>query len=134
MENPLIKLFNEYIENAYCHNCEVPDIFDCKDCELKEESDEYGKKLAMMIQEKDLRSEQWERDYTTEYRYYPIEYCPHCGERIVIEIVKEEDVTEQYKKLVDQRYMIHKKIQSTDSKKKEKELTIESSRITKKNK
>lgn len=130
--NPMIKLFNEYIENAYCHHCNVPDDFDCKDCELQEEADEYGKRLSMMIQEKDTYPEPWEDGYITDYRYYPIEYCPHCGQPIEIEIIKEEDVTEQYKRLVEQKNAIYKKMKSTDSKKKERELSEEVCLITQK--
>lgn len=130
--NPMIKLFNEYIENAYCHHCNVPDDFDCKDCELQEEADEYGKRLSMMIQEKDTYPEPWEDGYITDYRYYPIQYCPHCGKPIEIEIVKEEDVTDQYRNLIKQRNIIQNKIRSTDSKKKEEELRKESNIIAKK--
>ncbi|EHG33240.1 hypothetical protein HMPREF9467_00851 [ [[Clostridium] clostridioforme 2_1_49FAA] len=66
--------------------------------------------------EKDGEDE-WENDY-----YYPIEFCPHCGEKIEIVVVGEEDRTEEYLELKKQRDDLWKKCQRTDSKKKENEL------------
>ena len=85
-----------------------------------------------MIQEKDTYPEPWEDGYITDYRYYPIDYCPHCGQPIEIEIIKEEVVTDQYKRLVEQKNAIYKKMKSTDSKKKERELSKEVCLITQK--
>ena len=46
---------------------------------------------------------------------YPIQFCPHCGEKIEISVDKYNELTEQRKEL-------WKKCQRTDSKKKEAEL------------
>ena len=53
---------------------------------------------------------------------YPIQFCPHCGEKIEIEVVDEIDVSEEYDQLSKQRDELWKKCQKTDSKKKENEL------------
>ena len=53
---------------------------------------------------------------------YPIQFCPHCGEKIGISVVKEIDVSDKYNELSKQRKELWKKCQRTDSKKKEFEL------------
>lgn len=53
---------------------------------------------------------------------YPIQFCPHCSEKIEIEVVDEIDVSEEYNQLSKQRDELWKKCQKTDSKKKENEL------------
>ena len=53
---------------------------------------------------------------------YPIQFCPHCGEKIEIEVVDEIDVSEKYNELSKQRKELWKKYQKTDSKKKAHEL------------
>ena len=53
---------------------------------------------------------------------YPIQFCPHCGEKIEISVVEEIDVSNKYNKLSKQRDELWKKCQRTDSKKKESEL------------
>lgn len=53
---------------------------------------------------------------------YPIQFCPHCGKKIEIEVVDEIDVSEKYNELSKQRKELWKKCQETDSKKKEFEL------------
>lgn len=63
---------------------------------------------------------------------HPIQFCPHCGEKIEIEIVDEIDVTEKYKLLKEKRQKLWKECQQTDSKNKEKELRIEVQKLDKK--
>ena len=53
---------------------------------------------------------------------YPIQFCPHCGEKIEISVVEEIDVSDKYNELTKQREELWKKCQRTDSKKKESEL------------
>ena len=53
---------------------------------------------------------------------YPIQFCPHCGEKIGIEVVDEIDVSEKYDELTKQRIELRKKCQRTDSKKEEYDL------------
>ena len=53
---------------------------------------------------------------------YPIQFCPHCGERIEISVVDEIDVSDKYNELTEQRKELWKKCQRTDSKKEEHEL------------
>ncbi len=54
---------------------------------------------------------------------YPIQFCPHCGEKIEINVIDEIDVSEKYKELSKQRSGLWKKCDRTDSKKKEAELS-----------
>lgn len=53
---------------------------------------------------------------------YPINFCPHCGEPINIEISAEADVSVEYDMLEKQRKDLWEKCQKTDSKKKDSEL------------
>lgn len=53
---------------------------------------------------------------------YPIEFCPHCGEKIDISVVDEIDVSDKYNELTKQRKELWKKCQRTDSKKEATEL------------
>ena len=53
---------------------------------------------------------------------YPIQFCPHCGEKIEISVVGEIDVSDKYNELSKQREELWKKCQRTDSKKEEREL------------
>ena len=53
---------------------------------------------------------------------YPIQFCPHCSEKIEISVVDEIDVSDKYNELSKQREKLWKKCQRTDSKKEEREL------------
>lgn len=53
---------------------------------------------------------------------YPIRFCPHCGEKIEIEVVDEIDISEKYNELSKQREDLCKKCRRTDSKKEDSEL------------
>lgn len=53
---------------------------------------------------------------------YPIQFCPHCGEKIEISVVDEIDMSDKYEELTKQRDELWKKCQRIDSKKKESEL------------
>lgn len=53
---------------------------------------------------------------------YPIQFCPHCGEKIEISVVDGIDVSDKYNELSKQRKELWKKCQRTDNKKKESEL------------
>lgn len=62
---------------------------------------------------------------------YPIQLCPHCGEKIEISVVEEIDVSDKYNELTKQREELWKKCQRTDSKKKESELREQVSKLDK---
>lgn len=53
---------------------------------------------------------------------YPIQFCPHCGDKIEIEVVDEIDLSEKYNKLHKKRYELSDKCRRTDSKKEEFDL------------
>lgn len=61
-------------------------------------------------------------DSWDETRNYPIEYCPHCGEKIEISVVREMDMTEEVTRLRKEREEMLIKSNVTDSKKEEREL------------
>lgn len=58
--------------------------------------------------------DEWEQTYN-----YPIQFCPHCGEKIEISAVDEIDVSDKYNELSKQREELWRKCQRTDSKKEE---------------
>lgn len=53
---------------------------------------------------------------------YPIQFCPHCGEKIEVAVVDEIDVSKRYDELSKLRNSLWEKCQRTDSKKEESEL------------
>lgn len=53
---------------------------------------------------------------------YPIQFCPHCGEKIEISVVDEIDMSDKYEELTKQRDELWKRCQRTDSKKEDYEL------------
>ena len=61
--------------------------------------------------------DEWEQTYN-----YPIQFCPHCGEKIKISVIYEIDVSDEYNGLTKKRKELWEKCQRTDSKKKESEL------------
>lgn len=61
--------------------------------------------------------DEWEED-----AYYKLTYCPFCGKPIYVSVVGEEDVSEVYNQLKEERDKLWKKYTKTDSKKKSEEL------------
>ena len=53
---------------------------------------------------------------------YPIQFCPHCGEKIEISVADEIDVSDKYDELSKQREELWKKCKRTDSIKEASEL------------
>ena len=72
-----------------------------------------------------------EQDYDgfDDYFYTRIHYCPFCGEKININIIDEEDVSEIYYRLKNAEKKLDTKICRTDSKKREKELSDDLGKI-----
>ena len=64
---------------------------------------------------------EWEEDFKQD-NYYPIKYCPFCGEKIETEIIREEDVSDEYARLERERDILCKGARVTDSKSKEEDL------------
>lgn len=65
--------------------------------------------------------EEWGEEFEN-YKYFPLTYCPFCGEKIKTEIVKEEDVSDEYDRIRRERDILWKGSQVTDSKSKEMNL------------
>lgn len=53
---------------------------------------------------------------------YPIQFCPHCGEKIEINVVDEVDFSEEYDELSKLRKELWDKYNKTDSKREAEEL------------
>lgn len=51
---------------------------------------------------------------TTTY-YKSIEYCPYCGKRINIKVIRTVDITDRMKELYKQKDILLKKLNNTDS-------------------
>lgn len=72
----------------------------------------------------------WEDEFENTENY-PIQLCPHCGEKIDISVVEEIDLSDKYNKLSKQRVELWKECRKTDSKKKEFELREKVDKIDK---
>lgn len=64
---------------------------------------------------------EWEGEFHRD-DYYPIKFCPFCGEKIETEIIREEDVSDKYARLERERDILCKGARVTDSKSKEENL------------
>ena len=82
--------------------------------------DEDGRIPQMMLHEFEIINsygDEWQADY-----YYPIRFCPFCGESIKIKVISTEDKTEYYNYLTKERAEVWKRCQETDSKTEEQNL------------
>ena len=61
-------------------------------------------------------------DTQEDHRHHIINYCPVCGERIEINVIREIDKTEEYNNVKSQYDKIHAEWRECDSKKKSDEL------------
>lgn len=108
-KNPMIDIYNEYPDNYLCKDC---DKLDCTGCEIEDSDSTFGMFLSTEIEVRD-----WEDSWPETY-YYPIKYCPFCGEPIEIEITETVDKTVEIEQLANKMSKIRKQIWSCDSKKK----------------
>ena len=93
------------------------------------DEDEDGTRIGFMFEE--LYTWYDEADIQEDTRYHMITYCPCCGEKIEVNIIREVDKTEEYNNLRSQYDEIHKKWEKCDSKKKSSELETEWREINK---
>lgn len=59
----------------------------------------------------------------------PIQYCPHCGKKISLNIVDTIDVSEKYEKLKEDLDILDKKYYETDSVKEREKISSELCKI-----
>ena len=71
-----------------------------------------------LTEERSCYEDTW--DETTNY---PINYCPHCGEKIEIEVSDEIDLSLEFSHLESARKSLSSEANETDSKRKDAELT-----------
>ena len=98
-----IDLLHEEIDK--CRNC-YPGPDGCNECSYEYES---GKVLGMMFIYDDTYPEPWEDYYTTDTDYTILSYCPFCGEKIEVEVVKEINITDEYNNLEEKSEAAYKK-------------------------
>lgn len=61
-------------------------------------------------------------DIQEDTKYHMISYCPKCGKKIEVNVIREIDKTEEYNNLKKQYDLIHKQWMKCDSKKRSEEL------------
>lgn len=82
--------------------------------------DDNGLRFGLMLDE--LYTWYDGDDTQEDIRYYLIDYCPMCGEKIEIDIIREIDKTDEHSNLKSQYEEMHNKWIKCDSKKKSREL------------
>lgn len=112
-KNPMIDIYNEYSDNYLCKGCES---LDCIGCEFEDTGRVFGMFLSEEIEVYDW-GDSWPENY-----FYPIKYCPFCGEPIEIEITETIDKTVEVELLENELSKLRKQLWSCDSKKKCSEL------------
>lgn len=109
------------------------DLIECDSLSLNNEDDDFteGRSYSVKIVETQVNNDPYEY-YPPTYFYKTISYCPFCGNKITVEIVETEDLTEEYKKLEKESRRLHSKRNKTDSKKEEQECNARIREIDKK--
>lgn len=121
--NPMISLSTD-LENQslYCTNCEHNDEYNsdaCQHCETyKPDNDDN---LPCFKLERTVIEEDYYNSYESQY-YLNIDFCPHCGEKIDIEIVDSIDCSNAYITLKKERIALWNKCVNTDSKSEERKI------------
>lgn len=97
-EIPLLNIGYEIVENS------------------KGLEDEFGKVFGLLLKE----SYSWYNgeDTDEDFRFYLINNCPCCGDKVEVNIVKEIDKTEEYNRIEDECKVMHEKWIKCDSKSK----------------
>ena len=122
-----IELTDELI--SYCSICKEEDRYDCENnCDLIEDE----RRVSMSFYYDDTYPEPWEDYYNTDTYFIPLDYCPFCGDKIEVEIVKRENITDKYLELDREYEEIHKKWMKCDSIKRRTALDEERNKCIKK--
>ena len=97
---------------SFCSICDIEDNYDCVDnCDLLKNK----KHINIAFRYDDTHPEPWEDYYTTDTYFVPLEYCPFCGEAIEVEVVKREDITDEYVEAEKKYEEFHHKWMKSDS-------------------
>jgi hypothetical protein len=95
---------------SFCSVCNVENRYDCESkCNPEE------KNIGLAFYYDDTYQEPWEDFYVTDTYYIPLDYCPFCGEKIEVEVVKREDITEEYLNAKREYEKVHDKWAKCDS-------------------
>lgn len=106
--NPTIEIANEYPNNYSC----------CTECESENSKyDISNNETFGLFLTENVKTTDWEDTFLDTY-YYPIKYCPFCGEKIEIEMLGSIDKTKEAEKIDSMIKELKEKIASCDSKKK----------------
>ena len=84
------------------------------------DEDDNSMRLGVMLEE--LYTWYDGEDTQEDIQYYIVAYCPVCGEKIEVNVIREIDKTEEYYNLKNQYEDLHKKWMKCDSKKRGAEL------------
>ena len=114
-ENPRIVISNEYPDNYLCRTCET---IECHGCDYK--TDETFGIFFYISEEVQDWEDTWPEDY-----YYPLKFCPFCGEPIEVDVIETIDKTEEAEKVSEVATKLRKQLWACDSKKKCAELEKE---------
>lgn len=120
--NPIILFSSEeetpslYCEN--CNHCDELDSDECKHCKAYQCNDSDVPCFKM---EKDIEESDYYDSYMIEY-YLNINYCPHCGEKLEVEVADTIDCSQKYVELKNTREKLLEKCKNTDSKSEETDL------------
>jgi len=82
--------------------------------ELDENFDYENPRYSVKLERRDFVDE----DFGDEYFYETIDFCPFCGEEIIIDVTIIVDKTKEYNLLTKKRELLNNKRRKTDSKKK----------------
>lgn len=107
--NPIVEIVDEHPNNYLCCLECKNENNNCADCSYDILNDStFG---LFLTEEK--KTTDWEDTY-----YYPIKYCPFCGEKIEVEVLESIDKTKEVEKINSMIEELRKKVNSCDSKKK----------------
>ena len=124
--NPMIRLTNSIeTPELFCSGCDNRDTYpddECKKCKCLDKID-YSNSFPNFKLCKQELLQNWDSLQKVNYNS-TIHYCPYCGEKIEVEVVKEVDITFKYERLLDKlRKLEHQKQNTWKNKKTNREYT-----------
>lgn len=109
-KNPMIVIDSQCPDNYLCRDCQS---WECQGCDSMNENEEKFGVFLHTEDEVDDWGDTWPEDY-----YYPIKFCPFCGEPIEVEVTETTDKTAEAEKVAEVLTKLRKRLWTCDSKKK----------------
>lgn len=116
-KNPMTIIDSQYPDNYLCRDCQS---WECQGCDFISNNEEN---FGVFLHTEDEVSD-WEDTWPEDY-YYPIKFCPFCGESIEVEVTETIDKTAEAEKVAEVATKLRKQLWTCDSKKKCAELEKE---------